>query len=212
MPKLSTCETNLCRGYAEVYPILRIGAVVLKFLQVYYVLDPELRLLWVGGEWDEFALENSAPKARANEVLSTSLLSHIADRPTQGAVQSLIGAVQEMQAPLRIDYRCDSPTMLRRFQLTVQPMKDGRILMVHDLRDARSFDTPRGPWHHHEGAEAEKCSFCCAVHLPDRPWTAPEDLTVPHPADVAFTICPDCNAGWKRRSRRCATAAIRCPR
>lgn len=170
------------------------GALALKFLQIYYVLDTELRLLWVGGEWDEFALENSAPGARANEVLSTSLLGHIADSTTKDAVKALIGAVQDMQTPLRIDYRCDSPTMLRRFQMTIQPMKDGRILMVHDLRDAHSFDSPRGPWHHKGDAAAEKCSFCCAVRVPGQTWTAPEALLVDHPAEVALTLCPDCVA------------------
>lgn len=170
------------------------GAFKVKFLQIYYVLDTELRLLWVGGEWDEFALENSSPGARANEVLSTSLLSHIADPPTREAMARLIGAVQTMQAPLRIDYRCDSPTVLRRFLMTIQPMKDGRVLMVNDLRDARSFDSPRGPWRHDDAAEACKCSFCCAVRTGGTAWVAPEALAGPHPAEVALTLCPDCTA------------------
>ena len=47
----------------------------MKFLQVYAVVDTEYRLLWVGGEWDEFALQNAAQHALANNVLSTSLMS-----------------------------------------------------------------------------------------------------------------------------------------
>ena len=113
------------------------GSVLVKFQQVYYVLDPELRLIWVGGEWDEFALSNSGSNAIANAVLSTSLLGHISDEPTRRATVQMIEAVQEVQAPLRIDYRCDSPSMLRRFLMTIQPMRDNRVLIVHDLRDAR---------------------------------------------------------------------------
>jgi hypothetical protein len=163
-----------------------------KFHQVYYVLDSELRVLWIGGEWDEFAIANGGDAARANEVLSTSLRDHIADPDTTEAMIRLVEAVQEATAPLRIDYRCDSYTLLRRFQMTIQPMKDGRVLVVHDLRDARTFDTPHAPWRHTPGASAGKCSFCCSVQTNDKVWRAAEVLGEDHPTEVAYTICPAC--------------------
>lgn len=165
----------------------------MKFRQVYYVLDTQLRILWIGGEWDEFALANGGDKARANEVLSTSLKSHIADADTTDAMVRLIEAVQGAGETLRIDYRCDSFTLLRRFQLTIQPMKDGRVLLVHDLRDAKTFATPHAPWRHTPDAEAGKCSFCCAVRGQDGQWHDVETMTMPHPVEVAYAICPPCH-------------------
>jgi hypothetical protein len=163
-----------------------------KFQQTYYVLDQEFRVLWVGGEWDEFALSNGGAGARANEVLSTSLMTYIADQPTRDAMRALVQAVIEMHEPLRLDYRCDSMTMLRRFQLTMQPMRDGRVLVVHDLRDAETFPQPLLPWAHDDAAADRKCSFCQAVQLDQGGWTPVTQLPVLHPTRVAFCVCPDC--------------------
>lgn len=167
---------------------------LLKFQQVYYVLDPESRILWIGGDWDEFALANGGSGARSNAVLATPLAHHVAGVETRAALARMIDAVRAVQGPLRIDYRCDSPTLLRRFQMTIQPMKDGRVLMVHDLRDARSFEEALPHWHADEAAEARKCSFCGAVHQPGQGWNFAEDLGADHPAAVDYVICPGCRA------------------
>lgn len=166
----------------------------LKFHQVYFVLDEEFRLLWVGGDWDEFALSNGGEKARSNEVLSTSLLTHIVDGDTRRVTRSIVEAVVEMQEPFRIDYRCDSPAVMRRFHMTVQPMKDNRVLVVHDLRDARTFDPPLTPWRHDPQAPDFKCTFCHAVRQEDGPWHPPETLAENHPTAVSFTVCEPCEA------------------
>lgn len=163
----------------------------MKFQQTYCVVDQNLRILWVGGEWDEFAIENQGSSATANAVLSTTIDQHVVGDQTKTAVVRLIQAVLESQNELKIDYRCDSPHMLRRFQLTVKPMKEDRVLMVHDLRDAQNFSQPHAPWHYRHDAEAQKCSFCCAVAMPGGPWVAWSDLD-PHPAAVNYVMCPTC--------------------
>lgn len=171
----------------------------MKFQQVYYVLDEALRILWIGGEWDEFALANGGTAARSNQVLATPLLDHVSGASTQASLARMIAAVREGQVPLRIDYRCDAPQMSRRFQLTIQPMKNDRVLMVHDLRDARRFDVPLPAWHADPAAKAQKCSFCGAVR-PDggakagHGWDFAEDLGADHPVAVAYVVCPACTA------------------
>lgn len=166
----------------------------LKFQQVYFVVDTDYRLLWIGGEWDEFALSNAGEKARSNEVLSTSLLTHIADDATRKVTRDLIETVVDMQEPLRIDYRCDSPAMLRRFQMTVQPMREQRVLVVHDLRDARSFTPPLTPWTIDPQAPDQKCTFCHSVRMEGADWVDVEHLADPHPERVAFTVCQPCQS------------------
>lgn len=165
-----------------------------KFQQTYYVLDHEFRVLWVGGEWDEFALANGGAGARANEVLANSLMDFIADDPTRNAMKALVNAVMDMHKPLKLDYRCDSMTMLRRYQLTMQPMREGRVLVVHDLRDAETFPQPLVPWTHDAAAADLKCSFCQAVRIGAGDWLPVMQLTTPHPARVALCICPDCQS------------------
>ncbi len=167
----------------------------MKFLQTYAVVDKEHRLLWVGGEWDEFALQNAGKNATANAVLSTSLMSYIAGDVTRAVTARLVDAVLTTKRPLRLEYRCDSPSMARKFRLTVQPMKDDRALMVHDLCDAWHFSPPLRPWHHDAAAPDCKCSFCGDVRLEGTSdWESCDDLRERHPTHVTYDICPRCRA------------------
>ncbi len=151
-------------------------------------------MLWIGGEWDEFALSNGGTKALANDVLATPLDTHIHDEETTKCVVEMVQAVLASHDALRIDYRCDSPEIMRRFQLTIQPMKDDRVLMVHDLRDAQYFTQPLKPWTASETAAHCKCSFCCAVSQDEGRWVRPDALGADHPAEVRYTTCPECKA------------------
>jgi hypothetical protein len=166
-----------------------------KFLQTYAVVDKEHRLLWVGGEWDEFALQNAGKGATANKVLSTSLMSHVAGDITRAMTARLIDTVLDSKRPLRLEYRCDSPGMARKFMLTIQPMKDGRALMVHDLRDAWHFSPPLRPWHHDLDAPDCKCSFCGDVRLEGASdWESCDELRDRHPTNVTYDVCPKCRS------------------
>lgn len=169
------------------------GSDGLKFLQTYSVIDRNLRILWVGGDWDEFALENQGPAAVANQVLSTRLDDHIVGEDTKAAVLALLETVFETQKEIKLDYRCDSPQKLRRVQLTIRPMKDERVLMVHDLRDVQSFVKPFGNWHYRHDAKASKCSFCNSVRHDGGVWITPEALEN-HPTAVRYVICEACQA------------------
>lgn len=165
----------------------------MKFLQVYAVVDTSHRLLWVGGEWDEFALQNAAHNALANSVLSTSMIDHIAGDETKVATRRLIDSVLATRKPLRLEYRCDSPSMARKFLLTIQPMKDDRALMVHDLRDAWHFSPPLQPWHFHPDAADSKCSFCGDVRLDGQgDWISCDEIGERHPAKVVYAVCHKC--------------------
>lgn len=166
----------------------------LKFQQVYTVVDSEYRLLWVGGEWDEFALQNAAQRALANDVLSTSLLAHIAGEETRQLISRLIEAVLKTRRPLRVNYRCDSPSLARDYLLTIQPMRDARVLMVHDLKDAWHFSPPLNLWHYDPTARDCKCSFCGNVRFDGRQdWISCDYIGDRHPAYVVYVVCGDCH-------------------
>jgi len=166
-----------------------------KFQQVYAVVDSEFRLLWVGGEWDEFALQNAAQHALANHVLSTSLMAHIAGDDTRRAIARLVETVLSTKRPLRLQYRCDSPSMARSYQLTIQPMKDERALMVHDLKDAWHFSPPLNIWHYDPNAGDCKCSFCGDIRFDGaQDWTSCDDIGERHPTAVVYEVCTKCQA------------------
>ena len=167
----------------------------MKFLQVYAVVDSEYRVLWVGGEWDEFALNGGANSATSNAVLSTSVMAHIAGSETRAETARMIDAVLEHKRTLRLEYRCDSPSMARKFLMTIQPMKDNRALMVHDLKDAWHYSPPLNRWNYDPAAADVKCSFCGNVRLDgEADWTSCDDIGERHPTHVTYDICHSCVA------------------
>lgn len=99
--------------------------------------------------------------------------------------------VLKTQNPLTMDYRCDSPFQLRRFQMSVKPMKQDRVLIVHDLREAQNFAHPHPHWHYRADAPATKCSFCNAVRFEGGDWIPSERLEA-HPVAVKYQVCPPC--------------------
>lgn len=165
----------------------------LKFQQSFCVVDSSLRLLWIGGDWDDFARKNAGEGAVANAVLTTPLTSHITDIRTADKVAQMIQVVLDTKKPLRMEYRCDSPDEMRRFRLTIQPMKDDRAVMVHDLRDAITLENPMQVWSFHPNARDLKCSMCGGIHL-DGAWVDPLESHVPHPTTVCYTMCEGCEA------------------
>ncbi len=165
----------------------------LKFQQSFCVVDSSLRLLWIGGDWDDFARMNAGEGALANSVLTTPLTAHITDIRTADKVSEMIRVVLDLKKPLRMDYRCDSPNQMRRFRLTIQPLKDNRAVMVHDLRDAITLDTPMCEWKFDPNAHDHKCSMCGSVHMPAG-WVDPLESDRPHPERVCYTLCEGCEA------------------
>lgn len=166
----------------------------MKFQQCFCVVDSSLRILWVGGDWDDFALSNGGGAVLANEVLATRLTDYITDLATADTVVQMVHAVIETKGTLRMDYRCDGPHELRRIRLTIKPMKDSRAIMVHELRDVVTLDPPMTAWSYDPAARDMKCSICGMVHGPGQPW---RDATLPgtqHPLYVNYTVCPTCVA------------------
>jgi hypothetical protein len=120
-------------------------------------------------------------------------MSHIAGSVTRAETARMIDAVLQHKRALRLEYRCDSPSMARKFLMTIQPMKDDRALMVHDLRDAWHFSPPLNRWQYDAAAEDVKCSFCGDVTLSgEGEWTSCDDIGERHPSRVTYDICPRC--------------------
>ncbi len=165
----------------------------MKFLQTFCVVDELSRLLWVGGDWDDFARDNGGDTIVADQALSTSLLQYIADERTAAAVVAMLDRVLASQTSFHLHYRCDSPAHKRELLMTVTPLKDRRVLITHDLLDAQAMPFRGEWWRHDVRSEHMKCSFCCSVRQPSGGWVDPFQSDFPHPATVCYTVCPACD-------------------
>lgn len=165
----------------------------MKFQQSFCVVDSSLRLLWIGGDWDDFARRNAGERALAVNVLATPLDDHITDPRTADKVAQMVQTVLNTKRPLRMEYRCDSPDEMRRFRLTIQPLKDNRAVMVHDLRDAIRLEIPMTVWTFDPDARDMKCSMCGSIEMAGS-WVDPLESRVSHPETVCYTLCQSCEA------------------
>lgn len=147
----------------------------------------------MGGDWDDFALQNEGGLARAARVLETNLFDHVAGDDTRQALTGILTDVLSVGRTFRMEYRCDAPGIMRDLRMTVTPLRDQRLLLTHDLLDARSLP-PTGPVPRYvAGAAACKCSFCNAVREGAK-WIDPFDSLTPHPAEVDYAVCPTCRS------------------
>lgn len=176
-------------------------ATIVKFQQVFYVLDSTHHLLWVGGDWDDYAAENRGGLARSSRVLGTRLMDQIAGTETREVMVGILTDVLETKRSFRMEYRCDNPCQRRDMRMTVTPMRHDRLMVTHDLRDARSFPSIGPGWRWQPGAWDCKCSFCGSLRRISG-WVDPFETGQRHPEVVEFAVCPACRSMVERERAR----------
>lgn len=159
----------------------------MKFQQVYAVVDSEAAL-------GRRRMGRIRPAERGATCAGKSRPVHVADvahrrDETRQLVARLVETVLRTKRPLRVEYRCDLPSMARAYLLTIQPMKEERALMVHDLKDAWHFSPPLNMWHYDPNSRDCKCSFCGNIRFGVSDWTSCDDIGERHPAFVVYEVC-----------------------
>jgi hypothetical protein len=127
-----------------------------------YELDDELRIVAFDARWSLFAVANETPRlAEAEHVLGRPLLSFIAGDSTAHLYETLFDVVRRTQRPVTLPFRCDSPSLRRYLDLTIEPRPHG-LALSSTLSKAEA--RPREPLLDAAAARSEEmlrmCSFC----------------------------------------------------
>ncbi|MDE3153375.1 MAG: hypothetical protein KGL93_14110 [Gemmatimonadota bacterium] len=162
-----------------------------------YVLDKRDRIEWVNDAWRQFAEANGAPSL-ADGVIGTELWRYVAGPETQAIYRTLFDRAREGRE-IRVPYRCDSPTMIRDFELTVSRVGDAGLRCETRVVEERSRPpivlldaaAPRADGLIH------MCGWCKRVKLQD--WVDAEDavnvlglFTGGPVPQITHGICPEC--------------------
>jgi ActR/RegA family two-component response regulator len=83
-----------------------------------YKIDRSGVISWVNDAWLSFARENGWAVAR-QDVIGTKLTTHIADLETRYLHSLIAERMREQHRPLRLDFRCDSPTRRRFMRMEI---------------------------------------------------------------------------------------------
>ncbi len=165
-----------------------------------YRIDDKDVITFVDQDWLQFAQENDAPDLTLEKVIGSKLLDFVEDIATRTLYQNLFYCLRANCSLSLIPYRCDSPTILREFDLVIKAFENGEIefrsiivkIRNNDYNPLLDISAPRSK------QVFEICSFCRKVLFPDKTWNSLEraltrvtmnDLVLPK---VINSVCPKC--------------------
>lgn len=148
---------------------------------LWYRIDSEDVFVHLSEGWQTFAEENLGTEScYVDQVLGSRLWSHIRGRETRELYRILLAKVRETGRTISLPYRCDSPSLLRAYEMRIEPAADGiidfrnRVLAI-EQRDPVGLlenDTPRSD------AELSVCSICRKIAVSCDEWLEVEEAVV----------------------------------
>ncbi len=171
------------------------GSLMGSAMRTQYLLDNEDRIVSVGGEWNEFAVENNAEQAMSNSVVGKPVWDFIAGTPTIDFLQEIFDVCRSQRDPLTMYYRCDSPTVKRLFKFSALSDKSNNIVIGNTLIPIDfQFWGPKivTPLDELRPGETASCASCRALRMKDG-WVdifPAEDYNAG--THVNYTICARC--------------------
>ena len=128
---------------------------------LYYVLDRENFVVYIGGPWDGFARQNGgAEGALRNSVLNRPIMSFVAGAEVRSYLNALFFAARHWNATISLPMRCDSPQERRCFRTTLTPGPRGILQVLHQPQESIAIG-PEQPYAVSLAGRA-RCAICSA--------------------------------------------------
>jgi len=157
-----------------------------------YTLDRRDRIIEVSPGWDDFALDNDGEGACADHVVGTRLVDAIAGDPVRMYMTAILMRVRTSGQAEAIPYRCDSETTKRRYIMTLEPLAEGRVRVIHQLDSEESTDLIIRVRPARVGERAPlRCSICCRIREGGI-WIDPFAQGRNRNLRIIHSICEDC--------------------
>ncbi len=129
---------NLLRGFDV--------DTVVNSPNVCYIIDADLRLVYVNEAFHRFATENGAPGLAERFGLERSILDAISG-PQRAYYDMRFRAALGADSVEPIDYECSSPGRYREYQLLLYPLRNHAGLLVeHSLRHSGEHTRNASPF------------------------------------------------------------------
>jgi len=170
--------------------------------QLTYALDPNDRIIDLGGDWLEFARQNQAEKECAPErILGRPLWDFIAGPETHYLYLLLFQQLRSRPRVMTFPFRCDAPDRRRFLELQLLPGEGGAIRIVSRLlrEEAREAVAVLKAGGARSGEIIHMCSLCKQVETGDGGWVEVEAALVARelfnadpPPQISHGVCPDC--------------------
>lgn len=166
-----------------------------------YRIDDDDRITHVNDAWLAFARENGMPEADIAAVPGRVLWDFLSDTQTAEIYRQLLADVRRHGTTHAVNFRCDSPEMLRLMTLEIAPHENGEIQLSSHVRELEQ--RPRmailDPEVPRSDALLTLCSWCKRMRLDDAWVELGEGVTrlgvleQDAPPQLTHGICEDCS-------------------
>lgn len=167
-----------------------------------YRIDEKDRILFVGGNWYNFAIENDGGDCGVpGAVLGRTLWQFIDGNQVIHLYRILVEKVRTHQTSLTVPIHCDSPDVCREIDVTMHPLPESavefncRVLHIHRRKPLELL----GSGIERSDALIRICSFCKKIALSENEWAETEQAVrilklfggnrLP---GLTHGLCPDC--------------------
>ncbi len=168
-----------------------------------YTLDGDDTIVEVTGSWDSFALANSGSSVVSSNVLGKKLDRVVSGDAALMFVRTMILSARTLNRPVYRTYRCDSPELRRFMEMTVLPLGQRSVRVVHRQLYCEPVvhQVPmEGMLSAGSGNYVKRCSMCNRIRTQgiwsEADAAVEEGRVVPsaNPLKVIYGVCPDCLA------------------
>lgn len=164
-------------------------------MAVVYLLNPENLIIEINQEWDMFASENEGLNISKDDVVGRSILDFVSGKTTKQYWAEMFDRVRLAKAPVDLDYRCDSPSVMRWMGMKLQSLNNGDLRISNETYAIKNRPHPI----HFELATQRgkdtfiRCSVCNKLKHKGA-WIEPDDLAAKHQISkfiVTYGVCPN---------------------
>ncbi len=172
---------------------------------VAYRIDADAKLVWVGGGWEAFALENEAPTIADRSILGESLWRFVNGVETRHVYEMMFEKIRRDRTAVIVPFRCDSPDMRRYMELRIglASSSGDELELVAVL--LRTEPRPSAPLLEPRGSRSREllgiCSFCKRVEVMAADWVEVDEavsrlelLAAANLPNLSHGVCPDCRS------------------
>lgn len=166
-----------------------------------YRIDAADAITYVSPAWLRFAHENDAPELSEENVLGSSLWSHVTGNHTRRLYELLFHSLRTSRQEMAMPFNCDSPTAVRHMTLTLRGLGggaielEGRVNLIQDRPYTPLFDRRVT----RSEAAIAVCSVCRKLHV-EGDWVAVDKavgrqrwLTTAPVPKLDESLCPVCH-------------------
>lgn len=166
-----------------------------------YTVDRNDVIVEVNDSWDGFAIANGGEKACASYIVGARLFDSIHGDAARMFMTAILMRVRVSGHAETVPYRCDSDTMRRYYAMTLSPLPEMAVQVIHHLdRQEEGGVSVRIHTVRNGSPGVLRCSLCCRLETGEG-WVDPFDGEADQTWRVIHTVCPDCRDAPLHRLR-----------